>query len=311
MSALAHVPPPGTGTGPRPAPAARARGRWVPYFLLAPGLVWLALFFILPTITLFSTSLQTGSLAAGYEQTFEFGNYTSAWTEYWPQLLRSFIYAGIATVAALAIAYPLAYTIAFKAGKYRNVMLVLVIAPFYTSFLLRTLAWKTILADNGIIVETMERLGILQVLSYVGLTADDRVLATPLAVVTGLTYNFLPFMTLPLYASLERLDPRLVEAAGDLYASPITAFRKVTFPLSLPGVVAGTLLTFIPASGDYINAQLLGSLPATAMIGNVIDALFLRVLDYPRAAALSVTLMVVIVVMVATYVRRAGTEELV
>ena len=311
MSALAHVPPPGAGAGPGPAPAARARGRWVPYALLAPGLVWLALFFILPTITLFSTSLQTGSLAAGYEQTFEFGNYTSAWSEYWPQLVRSFAYAGIATVSALAIAYPLAYTIAFKAGKYRNVMLVLVIAPFYTSFLLRTLAWKTILADNGIIVETMERLGILQVLSFVGLTADDRVLATPLAVITGLTYNFLPFMTLPLYASLERLDPRLVEAAGDLYASPITAFRKVTFPLSLPGVVAGTLLTFIPAAGDYINAQLLGSLPATAMIGNVIDALFLRVLDYPRAAALSVTLMVVIVIMVATYVRRAGTEELV
>ncbi len=311
MSALAHVPAPGAGGAPEQSAAARPKGRWVPYLLLAPGLVWLSMFFIVPTITLFSTSLQTGSLATGYEQTFEFGNYTSAWSEYWPQLLRSFIYAGIATVAALAIAYPLAYTIAFKAGKYRNVMLVLVIAPFYTSFLLRTLAWKTILADNGIIVETMERLGILQVLSYVGLTADDRVLATPLAVVTGLTYNFLPFMTLPLYASLERLDPRLVEAAGDLYASPITAFRKVTFPLSLPGVVAGTLLTFIPASGDYINAQLLGSLPATAMIGNVIDALFLRVLDYPRAAALSVTLMVVIVVMVATYVRRAGTEELV
>lgn len=291
--------------------AARPKGRWVPYLLLAPGLVWLSLFFILPTITLFSTSLQTGSLAAGFEQTFEFGNYTSAWSEFYPQLVRSFLYAGAATLAALAIAYPLAYTIAFKAGKYRNVLLVLVIAPFYTSFLLRTLAWKTILADNGIIVTTMERLGILDVLSFLGLTADDRVLATPLAVITGLTYNFLPFMTLPLYASLERLDPRLVEAAGDLYASPFTAFRKVTFPLSLPGVVAGTLLTFIPASGDYINASLLGSLPATAMIGNVIDALFLRVLDYPRAAALSITLMVIIVVMVAAYVRRAGTEELV
>ena len=311
MSVLAHVPAPGTGGPPAKPAAARPRGRWVPYLLLAPGLVWLSLFFILPTITLFSTSLQTGSLAAGFEQTFEFGNYTSAWSEYYPQLVRSFLYAGAATLAALAIAYPLAYTIAFKAGKYRNVLLVLVIAPFYTSFLLRTLAWKTILADNGIIVTTMERLGILDVLSVVGLTADDRVLATPLAVITGLTYNFLPFMTLPLYASLERLDPRLVEAAGDLYASPFTAFRKVTFPLSLPGVVAGTLLTFIPASGDYINASLLGSLPATAMIGNVIDALFLRVLDYPRAAALSITLMVIIVVMVAAYVRRAGTEELV
>lgn len=311
MSVLAHAPAPGVA-GPPPEPAAaRPRARWVPYVLLAPGLVWLSFFFILPTITLVSTSLQTGSLATGYAQTFEFGNYTSAWSEFYPQLIRSFLYAGAATVAALVIAYPLAYTIAFKAGKYRNVLLVLVVAPFYTSFLLRTLAWKTILADNGIIVETMERLGILQLLSVVGLTADDRVLATPLAVITGLTYNFLPFMTLPLYASLERLDPRLVEAAGDLYASPFTAFRKVTFPLSLPGVVAGTLLTFIPAAGDYINASLLGSLPSTAMIGNVIDALFLRVLDYPRAAALSVTLMVIIVVMVAAYVRRAGTEELV
>jgi len=311
VSALAHAPAPGVGGAPpEPAPTA-PKARWVPYLLLAPGLVWLALFFIVPTITLVSTSLQTGSLAAGYSQTFEVGNYTSAWSEFYPQLIRSFLYAGAATLAALAIAYPLAYTIAFKAGKYRNVLLVLVVAPFYTSFLLRTLAWKTILADNGIIVETMERLGILDLLSLVGLTADDRVLATPLAVITGLTYNFLPFMTLPLYASLERLDPRLVEAAGDLYASPFAAFRKVTFPLSLPGVVAGTLLTFIPAAGDYINASLLGSLPATSMIGNVIDALFLRVLDYPRAAALSVTLMVIIVVMVAAYVRRAGTEELV
>jgi spermidine/putrescine transport system permease protein len=311
VSALAHVPAPSSGGPAREPAAAVPKGRWVPYVLLAPGLVWLALFFILPTITLVSTSLQTGSLATGYSQTFEFGNYTSAWSDFYPQLARSFLYAGIATVAALAIAYPLAYTIAFKAGKYRNVLLVLVVAPFYTSFLLRTLAWKTILADNGIIVETMERLGILDVLSVVGLTADDRILATPLAVITGLTYNFLPFMTLPLYASLERLDPRLVEAAGDLYASPFTAFRKVTFPLSLPGVVAGTLLTFIPAAGDYINASLLGSLPATSMIGNVIDALFLRVLDYPRAAALSVTLMVIIVAMVTFYVRRAGTEELV
>jgi spermidine/putrescine transport system permease protein len=311
VSVLAHAPAPGVA-GPPPEPAAaRPRARWVPYVLLAPGLVWLSLFFILPTITLVSTSLQTGSLATGYSQTFEIGNYTSAWSAYYPQLIRSFLYAGAATLAALAIAYPLAYTIAFKAGRYRNVLLVLVVAPFYTSFLLRTLAWKTILADNGIIVQTMERLGILDLLSLVGLTADDRVLATPLAVITGLTYNFLPFMTLPLYASLERLDPRLVEAAGDLYASPFTAFRKVTFPLSLPGVVAGTLLTFIPAAGDYINASLLGSLPSTAMIGNVIDALFLRVLDYPTAAALSVTLMVIIVVMVAAYVRRAGTEELV
>ncbi len=302
----------GTGTGGKtPGAAPLARRSWTPYLLLLPGLLWLTIFFIVPSITLVSTSLQSGSLEQGYVLTWEFGTYTDAWSSYYEQFLRSFGYAALATIAALVIAYPLAYTIAFKAGRWRNVLLILVVAPFYTSFLIRTLAWKTILADNGVVVQWMDRLGILEVFSWLGLTADDRVLATPLAVVTGLTYNFLPFMTLPLYASLERLDPRLVEAAGDLYASPFTAFRKVTFPLSLPGVVAGTLLTFIPASGDYINAQLLGSLPGTAMIGNVIDALFLRVLDYPTAAALSVTLMVVIVGMVALYVRRAGTEELV
>jgi spermidine/putrescine transport system permease protein len=310
VTALTHVPAPDAGGLP-PAPIRQARGRWVPYLLLLPGLLWLSVFFILPTITLFSTSLQTGTLETGYTLTFEFATYLDAWSQFWPQFLRSLLYAGLATVAALLIAYPLAYTIAFKAGRYRNILLVLVIAPFYTSFLIRTLAWKTILADNGVVVETMERLGILQVLSFVGLTADDRVLATPLAVITGLTYNFLPFMTLPLYASLERLDHRLVEAASDLYASPFTAFRTVTFRLSLPGVVAGTLLTFIPAAGDYINAQLLGSLPATAMIGNVIETQFLRVLDYPTAAALAISLMVVVVGLVTLYVRRAGTEELV
>jgi spermidine/putrescine transport system permease protein len=307
VSALAHV----GGAGPAAQAPPTRRRSLLPYLLLAPGLLWLAVFFVVPALTLVSTSLFSGSLEAGYVLTWEFGNYPLAWSQYAEQLGRSFLYAGLATALALLIGYPLAYTIAFKAGRWRNVLLILVIAPFYTSFLIRTLAWKIILSDNGAVVEWLERLGVLQVLSVVGLTAPDRVLATPLAVVTGLTYNFLPFMVLPLYASLERLDPRLVEAAGDLYASPFTAFRRVTFPLSLPGVVAGTLLTFIPAAGDYINAQLLGSLPATAMVGTVIDALFLRVRDYPLAAALSVTLMVVVVSLVAAYVRRAGTEELV
>ncbi len=286
------------------------RSRKTPYLLLLPGLLWLVVFFAVPMVTLFSTSLQTGSVEQGYTLTFEFANYTDAWSQYWEQFLRSFVYAGIATVAALAIAYPLAYTIAFKAGRWKNIMLVLVIAPFFTSFLIRTLAWKTILADNGLVVDIMNTLHITDLLALLTLTDGDRVLATPLAVITGLTYNFLPFMTLPLYASLERIDPRLVEAAQDLYCSPWTAFRKVTWPLSLPGVVAGTLLTFIPAAGDYINQTLLGRV-GDAMIGNVIDAKFLRVLDYPTAAALSFTLMVTIVVLVALYVRRAGTEELV
>lgn len=293
-----------------PPPRARLRSRRLPYLLLLPALAWLAVFFVVPTITLFSTSLQTGSIYEGYTLTFSFSNYLDAWTRFWPQMLRSLLYAGSATLMAVLIAYPLAYSMAFKAGRWRNVLLILVIAPFFTSFLIRTLAWKTILADNSIVVEVLNALGITDVLSLVGLTTGDRVLATPLAVITGLTYNHLPFMILPLYAALERLDIRLIEAASDLYASPFAAFRKVTLPLSMPGLVAGTLLTFIPACGDFINAELLGSMPATAMIGNAIDAQFLRVLDYPSAAALSFTLMVGVVTIVSLYVRRAGTERL-
>ena len=205
-------------------------------------------------------------------------------------------------MAALAIAYPLAYTIALKAGRWKNLLLVLVVAPFFTSFLVRTLAWKIILGDDNAVVSTLRFLHVLD--------ADGRLLATPFAVICGLTYNFLPFMTLPLYASLEKLDGRLLEAASDLYASAFTAFRKVTFPLSLPGVVGGTLLTFIPAAGDYVNVEFLGT-PQTSMIGNVIQSRFLTVGDYPAAAALSVILMVTIIVLVMVYVRRAGTEELV
>ena len=205
-------------------------------------------------------------------------------------------------MACVVLGYPLAYAIAFKAGRWKNLMLVAVIAPFFTSFLVRTLAWKLLLGDHGVIVD------VLQTVHLLG--PDGRLLATPVAVVTGLTYNFLPFMVLPLYASLEKIDLRLVEASKDLYANGFTSFRKVTLPLSMPGLVAGTLLTFIPAAGDYINAELLGT-PKQYMIGNVIDSLFLVQLDYPVAAACSVILMLVIVVMVLVYVRRAGTEELV
>jgi len=299
-----------------PARRRRRRGRWVPYALLAPGLLWLFVFFLIPLWTLVDTSLLSGTRATGYARTFDVANYTEAIQRYSEQFLRSFIFAALATILTLAIAYPLAYTIAFKSGRWKNFLLVLVIAPFFTSFLIRTLAWRSILSDDSIITRTLNTLHITDVLSWIyipgvgDLITDDRLLATPFAVIMGLTYNFLPFMTLPLFASLDRLDPRLVEAAGDLYCSPFTGFRKVTWPLSLPGVVAGTLLTFIPAAGDYINAQLLGT-PKQSMIGNVIDSQFFRVGDYPTAAALSVVLMFTIVVLVALYVWRAGTEELV
>jgi spermidine/putrescine transport system permease protein len=285
------------------APAPRKRTRTA-YLLLVPGMLWLLLFFAVPTVQLVATSLYdpNGSLETGYAMTWSFGNYLNVLKEYAEPFLRSLYYATSATVLALLLAYPLAYAIAFKSGRWKNFMLVLVIAPFFTSFLVRTLAWKSILADNGFIVTTMKTLHIIP--------EDGRLLATSFAVVCGLTYNFLPFMVLPLYASLEKIDLRLIEAGKDLYANGFTAFRKITLPLSMPGVVAGTLLTFIPAAGDYINSKLLGN-TSTTMIGQVIDGQFLRVLDYPTAAALSFTLMLTILVIVAVYVRRAGTEELV
>jgi spermidine/putrescine transport system permease protein len=295
------------GTLPTPAPAVEGRThkrRGWGWLLLVPGMLYLAVFFLFPTVQLFFTSLYdpSGSFETGYAMTWHFGNYVDAVADTWNLFLRSFVYAGIATLVCLALGYPLAYAIAFKAGRWKNLMLVLVIAPFFTSFLLRTLAWRTILSDQGPVTSFLQTIAVLP--------DDGRLLATPVAVIAGLIYNFMPFMTLPLYASLDKVDHRLIEAAGDLYASPFTGFRKVTFPLSLPGVVSGTLLTFIPACGDYINAELLGT-PKQYMVGNRIQSAFLTEHNYPLAASLSLILMAVVVLMVVVYVRRAGTEDLV
>ena len=285
-------------------PQPRTRRRSKGWLLLMPGMLWLAVFFLFPTVQLFMTSLYdpSGSYEAGYAMTWHFGNYVDAIRDNWDLFVRSFSYAGIATVVCLALGYPLAYAIAFKAGRWKYFMLLLVIAPFFTSFLLRTLAWRTILSDNGVVVSFLQTIGLLG--------DNGRLLATPVAVIAGLIYNFMPFMTLPLYASLDKVDHRLIEAASDLYAGPATGFRKVTFRLSMPGVVSGTLLTFIPACGDYINAELLGT-PNQYMIGNRIQSAFLTEHNYPLAASLSLTLMAVVVLMVIFYVRRAGTDELV
>ena len=278
------------------------RHKWLtPYLLLLPGIAWLAVFFLVPLGFLGYQSLQSGSFESGYSFTWEFSNYWDAISTYNEQLIRSFLYAGIATVIALLVAYPLVYWIAFRGGRWKNLFLILIVAPLFVTYLVRTLAWLNILADEGPVV------GILRDLHVLG--PDGRLLATSVAVVAGITYNFLPFMALPLYVSLEQIDSRLLEAAEDLYASKRQAFLRVTLPLSAPGIVAGTLLTFIPAAGDFINAQLLGT-PRQSMVGNVIQSKFLLLIDYPAAASLSFILMALILAALLVYARAVGTERL-
>ena len=278
----------------------RRQALW-PLALLAPGLLWLLVFYAIPSLNQLYISLQEGSLSRGYAFTWNWGIYGDVISTYDEQFLRSLGYAGVATVLAFLISFPLAYFIAFKAGRWRNVLLLAIILPFFTSYLVRTVAWQTILTDDGAVVSFLQTIGLLD--------DEGRLLATRTAVIAGITYNFLPFMALPLYVSLEKVDRRLIEAATDLYASRATAFRKVTLPLALPGIIAGSLLTFIPAVGDFINAQLLGT-SREAMIGNVIQSKFLAVVDYPAAAALSFVLMGVLLVIVLVYVRALGAQRL-
>ncbi|MBA3866777.1 MAG: ABC transporter permease [Solirubrobacterales bacterium] len=275
------------------------RRRLVPYFLLGPGTIWLVVFFVVPLYYMFKLSLETG-LVGSLEFSWHWANYSDALSLYHSQLIRSFVYAGIATLVSLLLAYPLAYAIAFKAGRWRNLMLFAVVAPFFTTYLIRTIAWETILGDQSPVTEFM---------NAIGLAPGGKVLATGFAVIAGLTYNFLPFMILPIYASLERVDVRLIEAAKDLYASATQSFLRVTLPLSAPGIVAGVLLTFIPAAGDYVNAQFLGGV-GNRMIGNVIQSLYLSQSNYPSAAALSFVLMALIMIAVVIYIRFAGSEAL-
>jgi spermidine/putrescine transport system permease protein len=286
-------------------------GKRIPYVLLIPGMLFTFVFFIIPLITLLKISLSTkpDRLLPNYDFTWEWSNFATAFDDFGTQLLRSFVYAGIATVLCLVIAYPIAYFIAFKAGRWRNVLLGLVMVPFFTSFLLRTIAWQSLLNDNGPVLGIIEALSFDGILERIGILDDGRLLNTQVAVIGGLTYNFLPFMLLPIYVSLEKVDIRLVDAAADLYSPFGRTFRKVIFPLSLPGVFAGTLLTFIPATGDFINAELLGN-PNTQVIGNVVQTQFLERNDYPTAAAISFVIMALITAMVLIYAKFLGTEDL-
>ena len=280
---------------------AKSRKALVPYLLSFPGVLWLAIFFLIPMGAMFSLSLQEGSLERGFTFTGHWQTYTEALAKYDTQLVRSLIYGLIVTVATLIISYPMAYWIAFRGGRNKNLFLLLILLPFFTPFIIRTLSWKLILADEGILLGTLKDWGVL--------ASDFQLLATPLAVVSGMIYNFLPFMALPLYVALERMDHSLLDAASDLYSNRVQAFLRVTLPLSLPGVFAGSLLTFIPSVGDFINPDLLGGVNTT-LIGNVIQREFQTTFDFPEGAALSFMLMFGILIGVAVYARSLGTEEL-
>ena len=283
-----------------------------PYGLLKPGVLWLCLFFLAPLWTMAVMSLSAKQSRFDFFPSFswQWDNYRTALTDFAPQFGRSFGYAGAATLLTLLIGYPLAYVIAFRGGRYRNILIGLVVVPFFTSYLIRTLAWNNLLADEGPIVSVINTVHLRGLLEWTGIMQNGRLLNTPAAVIGGLTYNFLPFMVMPLYVSLEKIDVRLVDAAQDLYSSASGAFRRVVLPLSLPGVFAGSLLVFIPAAGDFVNAQFLGS-PTTTMIGNSIQDQFLRQLNYPLASAMSFVLMLVITATVLVYSRFMDTEDLV
>jgi len=287
------------------------RARFAPYGLLSPGIIWLILFFLVPLWTLAKIALsdKPNPFLPEYDFSWKFSNFSDAVSDNIDLIGKSFLYAAAATIAAILIGYPLAYFIAFRGGKYRNLMLGLVILPFYTSFLIRTLAWKSLLADRGPALGVVRTLHLTGVTDAIGLTQNGRLLNTALAVIGGLTYNFLPFMILPIYVSLEKIDIRLLDAAKDLYARPSSAFRRVVLPLSMPGVFAGTLLCFIPAAGDFINAEFLGG-PNNGLIGKRVRDLFLRESNYPAAASLSIIFMIIITIGVLAYARALGTEEL-
>lgn len=280
----------------------RRHGGLIPYLFLLPGSLWLLLFFVVPILAMASVALQEGSLGTGYRLTFNFGIFPEVLARWDEQFLRSVLYGLAVTVLTVAIGYPMAYTIAFRGGRYKNALLLLVILPFFTSFIIRTISWKFILADQGFVLGTLKEWGWVE--------ESFRILATPAAVIAGITYNYLPFVVLPLYVALEKIDYRLIEAATDLYASRVQAFLRVTLPLSIAGVFAATLLAFIPAVGDYINAELLGGTRETTMIGNVVQTLYLTNNDYPQASAISLILMVGLLVGVVIYSRALRGQEL-
>jgi len=266
--------------------------RWIPWMLMVPGLVWLTVFFAIPMFSMGKLSLEDGGLS----------NYRDAFSDYRELIPRTFGYALAATVICILLGYPLAYVIAMRGGRRKNVLLALVVLPFFTTYLIRAISWRILLGDRGPVTRVLHSLNIIG--------ENTSIVGTAPAVIGALSYNFLPFMVLPIYVSLEKIDRKLLEVGPDLYASGWRTFRKVTLPLSLPGLFAGSLLTFIPASGDFINVEFVGS-DAQRMIGNVVANNFVKEQFRPGLSALSFVLMAIILLGVLLYARLLGTEELV
>ena len=290
--------------------SARAiRQRLTPYVLVLPGWLWLVVFFVIPALAMLSVSTMTGDDLNGFKQTFHFGTYVDAWNQFHTQILRSLFYGLMATVICLIIAYPVAYWIAFRGGRYKSSLLFLLLLPFFVSFVIRTQSWEFMLDDHGMVLGVLRALHLEGLMEWTGLAGTDgQILQTSTAVVGGLVYNFLPFTVLPIYVALERVDPALLEASADLYANKALAFRKVVLPLSLPGVFAAVLLTFVPVSSDYVNAQILGG-AHTTMVGSVIQTQYFTNLNYPMAASLSFILMAILLVGIFGYARVLGTQD--
>ncbi len=281
--------------------SARAwRARLSPYAMILPGWLWLVIFFVVPTVAMLSVSTMTGSDLAGFKQTFHFSTYSDAWSQYHSTIVRSLLYGLIATVICLVIGYPVAYWIAFRGGRYKSALLFLLLLPFFVSFVIRTQSWEFMLDDHGMV------LGLARTLHLAG--DKTHILQTPVAVVGGLVYNFLPFTVLPIYVALERIDMSLLEASADLYANKAVALRKIVVPLSLPGVFAAVLLTFVPVSSDFVNATILGG-KGTTMVGNIIQTQYFNDLNFPTAAALSFILMGVLLIGIFIYARVLGTDD--
>ncbi len=270
-------------------------------WFLAPGSLWILLLFAAPLLLIFALSFgHVDDLGRGVYG-FEWTNYRDAFdSTYFPVLLRSVGYALATMLICLAIGYPVAYYIARFGGRWRYVLLAALVIPFFVNYLVRTYAWVALLADEGLVNNFVVDLGISD--------APIQMINTPWAVIGGLVYGYIIFMILPLYGSIERMDQSVVEAGKDLYGSPLQTFIHVTIPATIPGILAGCVLVFLPAVGDFVSAQLLGG-PDTYMVGNLIQDQFFAASNWPFGSALTVVMMIFLSIWMVIYLRRASAGE--